>query len=540
MQPCLKAPQRGLRSAAFLAVGLLATTLAAPAAAHEMSPLPEAQWTRDKAAHLLRRAGFGGTAAEIDATFALGVEKAVSSLVDFESTEYTPAPPAMSPEVAEPIDRREMRSKDEEERQKARMERNKLERQALIEMRLWWLERMVESPRPLEEKMTLFWHGHFTSGAREVQRSWFLWEQNQMFRNKGFGSFRELVLSVSRDRAMLVYLDNVRNHARSPNENYARELLELFTLGTGNYTEADIRAAARAFTGWSFNESGYLFRERDHDPGPKKFLSRSGNFGGEDVIDIILEQPACSEFLARALLEFFLTPDPPKPLVRRFAAEIRKNRFAIKPTLRTLFSSEAFYDPAYRGALIKGPFELIVSTARQLGVRVNDLIGASRLASEMGQELFQPPNVKGWDGGEKWVNTATLFTRYNTVGGLIFGDENRRGRFLQRMLNDEESNEEGAMSMGGVSAKARTRVNPQPTLNVRDWLADPELATAERIVGHFADNLLAVPLPSEKRALLVSYLEGESGRFTPRGKEAEQRLRTMLHLLCSTPEFQLY
>ena len=541
MSPTLQPVQKKFRLGFCAAISVF---LAGAAIAHELTPLDEKGWDRDKAAHLLRRAGFGGTATEVDALFAKGIAQAVASLVDYGPIPYAPAAPAIDPAIREAIDRVERRRMDEAERQRVREERQRQERRSLVELRLWWIERLVESPRPLEEKLTLFWHGHFTSGAREVQRTWFLLEQNEFLRHYASATFKELLIGISKDRAMLVYLDNARNSVRSPNENYARELLELFTLGVGNYTEADIRSAARAFTGWSLDEEGFRFRPGEHDDGIKRFLGRAGALDGDDVIDIILEQPACSKFLARALLVYFVTPEPSREFVDRFAAEIRRNNYSIRPSLRTLFLSEGFYDEKHRGALIKSPVELLVSTARQLGVRVSDLPSAAAAMSEMGQELFQPPNVKGWVGGTKWINTATLFCRYNTVAGLIFGTE-RRGPF-QRMMGGEEpaadllQNDEMRMLSEAAAPLSRIRAGRQQPVLISGALGQRDLKSASQVVDFCANHFLAVPMVSEKRDALVRYLDGPDGRFAPADKDAVSRLRTMLHLLFSTPEFQVY
>ncbi|MGE3182324.1 MAG: DUF1800 family protein, partial [Phycisphaerae bacterium] len=255
-----------------------AITVVLSATAHELDVLPDQQWTRDAAAHLLRRAGFGGTAAEVNALFERGLEGAVNFLVDYDEMPYDPNAAAIAPDVLQPFDRRSQRGKERGEIRKAIQERRRAERVSLVESRLWWFERLADSPRPFEEKMTLFWHGHFTSGARKVRRAEFMHDQNVFLRRYALANFRELLQGISRDPAMLVYLDNQRNSARSPNENYARELLELFTLGVGNYSEADIRAAARAFTGWTVRGDTFEFIHDDHDFGPKRFFGKAGNW----------------------------------------------------------------------------------------------------------------------------------------------------------------------------------------------------------------------------------------------------------------------
>lgn len=555
-----------MKSARWLVGLMFAAWFAAPLAADaneaNLNALTKKEWTRDKAAHLLRRAGFGGSAAEIDKLTALGLDAAVDFLVDYEKTPYDLAPPPIDEILYDPPDRMLLRELSEEERQAYQQKRQEAERVATEEIRLWWLERMLESPRPFEEKMTFFWHGHFTSGAREVRNAVFLREQNDFLRKNALGNFRELALGISRDRAMLAYLNNNQNHKGQPNENYARELMELFTLGVGHYGEDDIKAAARAFTGWTFDRDGFVFRRRDHDYDMKTFLGRTGKWDGEDIVNIIVEQPACSRFLAKNLLEFFCRADPPKELVERFALVIRQNKFELKPALKTLFKSKAFYHPEAVGGLVKSPVELLIGTARQLDISVANLAALERAAGEMGQALFQPPNVKGWDGGAKWINTASLYNRYNFVGGMIYGGGKPgplQRRFARRAAQKEEAakqaaaeskepggKKENAMKMMDMmfapkdkSAKSRLVSGEQPAYDALEEVRQNKLETAEQIVDFYAAHLLARPLPSAKRDQLVRYLQGDGPAFDVKSPAAAQRLRTTVHLLCSTPEYQM-
>lgn len=507
---------------------------------HSMKPLATEQWTRDKAAHLLRRAAFGGTPEEIDRCFKIGPDAAVRSLLDYNTVVYEAAEPHIDPVVLEPPERGELQVMSAEERRQYQQKRQMAERRSFEEVRLWWIDRLAHSPRPVEEKLTLFWHGHFTSGMREVKDPVFMKEQNEVLRRKALGNFRDLVLSISKDRAMLVYLDNARNVKRQPNENYARELLELFTLGAGNYSESDIKAAARAFTGWSYDRDGFVFRRDQHDDGEKQFLGRKGKLDGGGVIDIVLEQQACSEFLSRKLLRFFVCPDPPRPLINAFAAVLRRHKYDLRQSLETLFRSEAFYAPEARACLVKSPTELLIGAARQLGMPVADLFGAERALASMGQELLQPPNVKGWDGGQKWINTALLFNRYNYVGALLRGDANKQYRGI-RAIAAAEAGENDENSSPGMMAAAQSRLaprQPQP-YDPSSVLRRYELQTPEQIVDFYADNLLAAPLPSIKREQLIDYLRGERNDFSVKRKECGARVLTMLQLLVATPEYQM-
>ncbi len=509
-----------------------------PAGAHPLDPLPKALWSHDDAAHLLRRAAFGGSPDQIDEFFKLGLAGAVERLLDISAHGYRVAPPAMDDLVKE-TDAFALRNLPEEQRRQKLQKRRRAERQAHLETRMYWLERLVESPQPLQERMTLFWHGHLTSGAREVRRALFMYEQNELLRRHALGNFRDLLIAISQDRAMLVYLDNARNNKRTPNENYARELLELFTLGEGNYGEGDIKAAARAFTGWGYDRTGFVFRSRMHDHGQKTFLGQTGNWDGADIIDIILAQPQCAQFLATELLVHFCSPEPRREEINRLAALIRRQEYEMKPVMAALLKSKAFYHERCRGAIIKSPVELIVGTARQLELPVADLFVAERALAALGQELMQPPSVKGWDGGPKWINTATLYQRYNYVARLIEGT----GEVLP--VSDTQTCEEEVtprgMMMGPrrMDPESRRGGDPQPAYNPLPTVQARELATAEVIVDFYVENLLATPLPEEKRAVLIEFL-ADDGRFDVSQEKAGTHIRAMLQLLVSTPEYQLY
>lgn len=506
-----------------------------PMSATSLEPITSENWDRAAAAHLLRRACFGGSYSDIERLFALGPEAAIDAVLRGEAVPTGLAPPSLGVELLETPERAELRLMDLEQRQRYRRERAVAERRAFDDLKSWWLRRMVQTPHPFEERMTLFWHGHFTSGMREVKRAAFLKEQNELLRKAGLGRFSDLLLRISQDRAMLAYLDGNRNVRRAPNENFARELLELFSLGEGNYTERDVRMAARAFTGWGFDQSGFQFRPQLHDAGEKVFLGKKGRFGGQEIIRALLEHPECARLVANKLLTAFVRPDPDRRLVEALAAWLRKNNFDLRGAMRVLLRSQAFYHPEARGALVKSPVELLVGTARSLETGVADIRAAQRALIQMGQELFQPPSVRGWPGGEKWINTSTLFVRYNVVGGLIHGqtfrDANRAGSDRDVASTAEATNDETPMRDTGASAR-------QPTYDPITPLRSLGLRSAEQIVEHYQSLLLAVPLSSEKSDALVRYLRA-GGEFNLDAPEAAKRVRNMLHLLCSTPEYQL-
>jgi uncharacterized protein (DUF1800 family) len=366
-------------------------------------------WSPRLAAHLLRRAGFGGSPSDVQHYATLSCADAVSALVRFPSTDGYPEPQLVDDETPgtgfATIDRDQ---------------RRELRKQQNVANVTWWLDRMLATPAPLQEKMTLFLHGHFAtaSGVKGIYGLDIV-EQNELLRRYALGNWRELTHYVARDRAMLKWLDNAHSVKAHPNENFARELMELFTLGIGNYTETDVRESARAFTGFTFarRTGQFYFNAAQHDDDSKTFLGRTGNFNGDDIIDIIFQQPAAPKLFASELLAFFVYSDPEPELVDAVAALIHKNDFEMLPVMSTLLRSKVFYsDRAYR-ALVKSPVEFAIGSYQLFGVTQTTpaIVGA---LNRMGQLPFHPPSVKGWDGGALWLNTQTVIARENFASSL--------------------------------------------------------------------------------------------------------------------------
>ncbi|HEX3099205.1 MAG TPA: DUF1800 domain-containing protein [Usitatibacter sp.] len=359
------------------------------------------------ARHLLDRAGFGATDREVREYAALGRVEAVDRLLAGARREaVTPAPPF----VAEPIvPAREMRALSVDERKDV----NKHFVQEGLELRAWWLQEMLATPSPLTERMTLFWHNHFATSQRKVRQPQLLYRQNVLLRRQALGNFAVLLHQVAKDPAMLVYLDNARSRREAPNENFAREVMELFTLGVGHYGEGDVKEAARAFTGWSVDpQTGdYRYRPAFHDAGEKAVLGRRGAFDGDDVLDILLARPETARFIAAKMWREFVSPTPDPAEVERWAAVFRESRYEVKPLLRAVFLSDAFWSPENRATLVKSPVDLVVGTLHMLDVRPQDLRPAAVACAALGQNLFAPPNVKGWPGGDAWIDSATLLGR---------------------------------------------------------------------------------------------------------------------------------
>jgi uncharacterized protein (DUF1800 family) len=368
------------------------------------------------AAHLLRRAGFGGSPDDIARYSSMSVNAAVEQLVKYPQTNAQPPNDLYS--AASTLDQygpRGLRQLQGMQRRDLNKDIVRQERGSLLSLQVWWLNRMLGSPAPLQEKMALYYHGHFTTAAvRKNVSPAMAYNQNQLFRQYALGNLRELTRSVAKDPAMLRYLDNDRNVASQPNENFARELMELFTLGVDHYSEDDVRNSARAWTGWRFDrftEQG-TYEPQLHDNGTKTFLGQTGNFTGDDIVNIIFQQPQCAKFFAASLLNQFVYNDPEPELIDALANVIRKNDYNLTPVMSTLLQSRVFYsDRAYR-ALVKSPVEFVVGVYKTLGVAQLDGTVLPVLR-QSGQILFDPPNVAGWPGGENWITSDTMIARQN-------------------------------------------------------------------------------------------------------------------------------
>src|SRR5688572_14984251 len=395
-----------------LAAVLLALLLPASAAADPIG--------YDGARHLLNRVGFGATDAEIRDYAKLERGEAIDRLLAGVRLEAALKPPAFVDQPFTPYARLAELNAEERQRDLAR----RLDE--IAQLRDWWLREMMTTPSPLTERMTLFWHGHFATSQQKVRSAQLMYGQNALLRREALGNFATLLHDIARDPAMLLYLDNARSRRQAPNENFAREVMELFTLGEGRYSERDIKEAARAFTGWSIDgQSGtFLRRAALHDPGVKTVLGKTGRFDGRDVLEILLAREETAEFVTAKLWREFVSPVAEPAEVKRLAAVFREARYEVKPLMRALLASESFWSPQNRGALVKSPVELVVGTLRVFDVRPMDLRPAALVCALLGQNVFAPPNVKGWPGGEAWINSSTLLGRKRAVEGLLRNDDN--------------------------------------------------------------------------------------------------------------------
>jgi uncharacterized protein (DUF1800 family) len=373
----------------------------------------------NQARELLARTGFAARPAEIEALVHVDYARAVDQLLGSAGTVAETPPPAWINEP--PPDFRQIRNMSQEERKQFRQ----LQRERGLELKGWWYTEMITTSSPLTEHMTLFWHNHFTSSLRKVKWPPFMYRQNILLRRYALGNFAELLHAIARDPAMILYLDSQTNRKDKPNENFARELLELFTLGEGHYSERDIKEAARAFTGWMVNRrtGQFWFNARQHDFGIKHFMGHKGNFDGDDILDIVLEQPQVAVHITAKLWREFISETPDAQEVARLSAVFRDAHYEIKPLLRAMFLSPAFQAPENRGTLTKSPVELIVGTTRLLQVPAAEPVRLARVGRYLGQDVFDPPNVKGWPGGTDWINTRTLLARQQFLEHMVRGRE---------------------------------------------------------------------------------------------------------------------
>lgn len=521
---------------------------------------PTASWDRSSAAHLLSRATFGATEAEVERFASLSREAAVDQLLADAGSAPAPKPPAWIKDPWVNPERRFTHT-PREEWTKSHARANRQYRNEIADLRRWWLAEMLSTSAPLREVMTLFWHGHFATAIGKVLVSQPLYHQNETFRRHAVGNFRELLGAVTTDPAMLIYLDMEDSDRSQPNENYARELYELFTLGHGEYTERDIKETARALSGWTlappegyvvegetppdtnrrFSRDGILpkFVAERHDNGAKTVLGRSGNLGIDEIVDLAVAHPACGTFLAGKLIEFFGCDDPSSRVREAMARAFRESGYEIAPMLRTLFLSPEFDAAASRGRQIKSPVQLVVGTCRQLGMEVLNTQTLAMLTAAMGQELFNPPNVKGWPGGQTWISTGTLAMRYHLPEILfdgvkpagmepIAGGRNRpfpitpelaaRRAMMQRMETEEQEGEPTTLLPIGP------KFDPNELYPV-DLMTDVE-ALADALIQRM---LVVEPRPALRPAL-VEAMSSVAGN---------RRTETGLRLLMLTPEYQL-
>ena len=461
-------------------------------------------------AHLLRRAGFGATRQELEGYLAKGYEAVVDDLLN-------PSDPQNMPDDVI-----------------RRYHPDQSELRDLTSSGAYWMYRMITTRCPLEEKIALFWHGLLATGYTKLNQARSQLNQIDMFRRSGLGSFRGLLLELSKDPAMLLWLDNNDNHNGAINENFGRELLELFSLGIGNYTEEDVKEGSRAFTGWTLGNAEYMairafkdsiwpysriawhfeYREQDHDNGEKTFLGETGNFNGEDIINIIAKQEASARFLATRLFQFFAADEVSED-GEKTITEMMKTYFdsgyEIRAVLRTLFNSDYFKSETARYARVKGPVELIVGAMRLAGSYQSPTLGIEKITNQsffMGQGLLNPPTVEGWHEGSEWIDSGVLVERVNFA----------------------------AQEMGNTSRPGVRDIIDRLSASSGDTL------TPDEMVDQCLDLVGPIAVSDETRDTLVGFAERQGDldlKDHQPGDEAEQRVGNMLRLVASSREFQL-
>ncbi|MDQ6620307.1 MAG: DUF1800 domain-containing protein [Pseudomonadota bacterium] len=411
----------------------------------------------DDARHLLGRTGFAPAEADVRAYAGLPRAEAVRRLLAGGRAEaITPLPGAIVDAAAQAPRGPNLTAEERKAFVREQVQEG-------VALRAWWIQEMLVTPSPLTERMTLFWHNHFVSAQPKVRLTRLMARQNATLRANALGNFATLLHAMARDPAMIVYLDGAQNRRGAPNENFAREVMELFTLGEGHYTEQDVKEAARAFTGWSVDRETerFIMRPRLHDTGPKTIFGSTGNFDGDDVLDLLLKRPETAEFVVTKLWREFVGPQVDAREISRIAARFRDSQYDIRTALGEILQAPAFYAAENRGALIKSPVELVVGTLRQLDLRPREARPFALAVAGMSQNLFSPPNVKGWPGGEAWINTSTLLARKQFIERLTRGDDNTGAMSGPAMSAEAPSNQASLAARQVLSPNGTTTDKPR-------------------------------------------------------------------------------
>jgi hypothetical protein len=595
-------PQRVPTGVLFPAA--IAPTAGPAAWQNDLTAIAPADWNYEFAAHLLERAGFGGTPEEIQSLAKITPAQAVARLVRFEGAStshlppfdpsgirdpglepFPPSRPAVTDQAKQTGEALGIKVKPSGNRrlQPVVNEFFYWLRASVLEtnrVAYWWANRMLTSPRPLEEKMALLWHGHFASNESKVRDYRKLFQQLELFQKQGTGNFRNLLIAVAQDPAMLVFLDAGVNVKGASNENFAREIMELFTMGVGHYTEKDIREAARAFTGWNCVDLKFVVNKDQHDDGEKIFLGKTGRFDGVDIIGIILQQPATADFIAGKIYRFFVRQDLSPQLQVKLGSVLRDSNYEIAPLLEKIFLSRDFYSPASVGTEIKSPVELAVTTYRKLGLTsIPGVPDFNSVTGALGQQLFSPPTVAGWAGGQSWITPGLLLERGNFARDVLFptiafiptdrygggdirsvADRIRRGMDISDATKpdtksgdlaesnmaadrDEDFNTRYGSYRGFQMAIERVKAIPRDTAraNLSQMVLAAPLKNTTEAIDYLIRRFMRVPPSEDTRQKLVAFLNNELGTsdISVAQTYMEDGLRLVLHLIMSQPEYQL-
>ncbi|MEM9347415.1 MAG: DUF1800 domain-containing protein [Planctomycetota bacterium] len=489
-----------------------------------LSPIREADFGPAQARHLLSRAGYGGTPQDLFEWQSKGLDTAVQQLVQYNDIPMGDLDIAdLDPDVIRKLtaeERREFLAARREGDQKTvdkfrrmRVAANAEDRRMHAALQRWWVERMAQTPRPTEERLTMLWHCHFATRHRDVRDAYLMEQQNNFLREHANGSFRELASGIVQDPAMIKFLNNDQNRKQRPNENLSRELMELFTLGEGHYTEDDIKAGARALTGYHIEDNDFVFNERQHDTSNKTILGSTDKFTGSSFVELLLAHEACSRFIALKLYRHFvadvsddwdLLDSGTRQVVDDLAKLLRDEDFELVPVLTRLFKSRHFYDAGIVGKQIKSPVQIVIGTIHQTHAPLRSDRAIATALRGMGQQLFEPPSVAGWEGGKSWINTSTLFMRQNTCAYLLTGT-----------------------TPGKTFKKSDVDYNPMPLI------AQFEDEPAKVVVDRLCDAMLGHHVGVARREPLVKFMEERSKGVTA------DALVALLLLITAMPEYQL-
>jgi hypothetical protein len=570
----------------------------------DLTPIAAADWNEDRATHLLAHAGFGGTPAEIDALARAGLERAVRSLVYYEDIPNPKMQPFVESGLWDPsLDKfPESRPEATDRAEKSGSSMGTAVkpggkrpvqpisdrffywlRATMLETRrlgYWWANRMLQTTHPVEQKLALLWHGHFATHENKVRDYRKMRQQIELFERSATGSIRELTIQVAQNPAMLYFLDAQYNVKGAANENFAREVMELFTMGVGNYSEKDVRECARAFTGWYFDDLTFRVDPAKHDAGEKTFLGRTGNFDGVDVLKIIFEQPVTAEYLAGKIYRFLVRDELSPELRRKLGAVLRDHDYEVKPLLSVIFSSKDFYSEASYGGHIKGPVEHLVAMMKHLGAEtIPGVPDFNQSTIAMGQHLLNPPSVAGWAGGKAWITPGLLIARGNVAREVLIpdmtgfrdwnfsaGSDDVLGRRLREGYDIGAAtavNDPSKMSTFDMVALERderfnTRISgyigwqqaarkliPTPRQAAQFDVSQMVIAGGAKTTAEAVDDLLArmlrVPAATQTRDALVAFLTKELGTDSIERARSymEDALRMTVHLIMSTPEYQI-
>jgi uncharacterized protein (DUF1800 family) len=570
----------------------------------DLTPISAADWNGDRAAHLLAHAGFGGTPDEIQRLTDAGLEHAVRSLVHYDDIPNPKMQPFVEsglwdptlngfPESRPEATDRALKSGTSMGVESKPAGKRPVQpvsdrffywlRATMLETRrlgYWWANRMLQTTHPLEEKMALMWHGHFATHENKVRDYRKMLQQIELFERGATGNVRDLTIQVAENPAMLYFLDAQYNVKGAANENFAREVMELFTMGVGNYSEKDVREGARAFTGWYFDNLTFKVDRDKHDEGPKTFLGRTGNFDGVDALKIIFEQPVTAEYLAGKIYRFIVRDDLSQDLRKKLGGILRNANYEIKPLLTVILSSKDFYSQASYGAHIKSPVEHMVAMMKHLGVdEIPGVPDFNQATISMGQHLLNPPSVAGWAGGKAWIAPGLLIARGNVARDVLIPDITgfRDWNFsagsddvLGRRLRDGYDigaatavNEPANMTAFDMAALERderfnTRISgyigweqaarkliPTPRraaqFDLTRMIRDSGAKTTGEAVDYLLWRMLRVPAAKSTREALVTFLTSELGTDSVdrAGTYMEDPLRMTVHLIMSSPEYQI-